>query len=96
MHEIDALFKTFNPDCNDVLSMAQRELASFFAAVTRLFGDGVAELSAEDWLQEVEAANPLPASRRDWRQITLRACQRLASRMNSVSQTNTYATELCR
>ncbi len=62
------------------MRMAQRELAAFFQAVTELFGREQAELSAEDWLQEVEASGTLPASAREWRQITVKVIAQLAER----------------
>ena len=66
--------------CGELLSMAQRELASLFKAVSELFGAEQAELSAEDWLQEVEASRALPASTREWRQITVKVIAQLANR----------------
>jgi len=39
--------------CADLMTMAERELSAFFNAVTQLFGSEQAELSAEDWLQEL-------------------------------------------
>jgi len=41
----------------------------------------LAQLSAEDWLQELTAIDALPASAREWRLITARASTRLASRL---------------
>jgi hypothetical protein len=35
------------------MTMAERELSAFFNTVTQLFGLEQAELSAEDWLQEL-------------------------------------------
>ena len=70
--------------CGELLSMAQRELASLFKAVTELFGAEQAELSAEDWLQEVEATRTLPASTREWRQITVKVIAQLANRCGEV------------
>lgn len=66
--------------CTQLLSMAQRELAALFKAVTELFGREQAELSAEDWLHEVEESHTLPASAREWRRITVRVVARLANR----------------
>jgi hypothetical protein len=70
-----------NPRCSDFLTMAERELAAFFGAVTELFGAEQAEHSAEDWLHELEKVNGLPASIREWRLITTRVATRLASRV---------------
>jgi hypothetical protein len=65
--------------------MAERELSSFFNAITQLFGAEEAELSAEDWLQEVLEVDGLPASTREWRLITAKASTRLASRVGTSS-----------
>jgi hypothetical protein len=66
--------------CGELFSTAQRELASLFKAVTELFGQEQAELSAGDWLREVESARSLPASAREWRQITVRVIATVAGR----------------
>jgi hypothetical protein len=77
-----------DPICGDLLTMAERELTAFFNAVAKLF----AEISAEDWLHELEAIddsqiddlriNDLPASTRQWRLLTVKVMARLASRVN--------------
>jgi hypothetical protein len=71
-----------NPACSDQ-TMAERELAAFFSAVTELFGPEQAVLSAEDWLHELVARNCLPTSTRDWRRITVEASAQHASRANA-------------
>jgi hypothetical protein len=63
--------------CGDLLTMAERELASFFRAVTASFGSEQAEVSAEDWLRELAAIHDLPASTREWRKLTIKASARL-------------------
>src|SRR5215472_4316362 len=68
-------------DCAGFVPLAEQELAAFFNAVTELFGSELAQLSAEDWLQELIAIDALPASAREWRLITARASTRLASRL---------------
>ena len=68
--------------CAELLNMAQRELAAFFRAATELFGAEQAELSAEDWLHEVEVGAALPASIREWRQLTIKVIAQLAQRCN--------------
>jgi hypothetical protein len=73
--------KQFNPRCADLMTMAERELSAFFNAVTQLFGLEQAELSAEDWLQELIEIGALPASAGDWRLITAKASTRLARRV---------------
>ena len=68
-------------DCAGLILMAERELAAFFNAVTELFGSELAQLSAEDWLQELTAIDALPASACEWRMITTKASTRLVSRL---------------
>ncbi len=70
--------------CAELLDMAQRELTALFRAVTELFGTEQAELSAEGWLDEVEGRDTLPASAREWRQITVRVIAQLAERCGQV------------
>jgi hypothetical protein len=47
------------------MTMAERELSAFVNAVTQLFGSEQAELSAEDWLQELIEIDGLPFSTRE-------------------------------
>lgn len=68
--------------CADFMTMAERELSAFFNAVTRLFGPEQAELSAQDWLQELSKINDLPNPSRDLRAITTKVSTRLASRVS--------------
>jgi hypothetical protein len=70
-------------DCAALTAMAERELSAFFNAVTDLFGSEQAELSAEDWLHELNESDVLPASAGQWRLMTTRASTRLASRVNA-------------
>jgi hypothetical protein len=74
-----------NHPCPDLMKMAERELSAFFNAITQLFGSEQAELSAENWLQELVDVDGLPTSARDWRLITLNATTRLAGRMTASS-----------
>jgi hypothetical protein len=69
-------------ECAGLIPMSEQELAAFFNAVTELFGSELAQLSAEDWLQELTAIDALPASAREWRLITARASTRLAGRLH--------------
>ncbi len=71
------------PPCSDLMTMAERELSAFFKAVTQSFGSEQAELSAEDWLQELSGIDGLPASAREWRLITAKVSTRLASRVSA-------------
>ena len=81
-----ALNKLSNPPeiydhvCATLVETAEKELAAFVSAVTRLYGAEQAELSAEDWLQELSANQNLPASGKELRRITVNASARLASR----------------
>jgi hypothetical protein len=74
-----------NSGCADLKTMAERELSAFFNAVTQLFGSEQAELSAEDWLQELIEIDGLPASAREWRLITAQVSTRLAARVSASS-----------
>jgi hypothetical protein len=77
--------KTSTPRCVDLMTMAERELSAFFNAVTQLFGSEQAELSAEDWLQELIETEGLPNSAREWRLITEEVSTRLPNRVNAPS-----------
>ena len=77
--------KASNHPCPDLMTSAERELSAFFDTVTQLFGSEQAELSADDWLQELIEIDALPASAHEWRLITLKASTRLASRVNPSS-----------
>jgi len=77
--------KNSDSPCADLVTMAERELSAFFKAVAQMVGSEQAELSAEDWLQELIEIDGLPASTREWRLITAKASTRLASRVNASS-----------
>ena len=80
-----------NPDCTDSMSNAEGELAAFFGAVKELFGSELAELSAKDWLRQLEATDDLPASTPEWRKLTAKASLCLAHRVNALYQTTEFA-----
>jgi hypothetical protein len=82
--------KKSNPHCADLITTAERELSAFFNAVTQLFGSEQAELSAEEWLQELIKIDGLPATTREWRLITVKVTTRLPGGVNASS----LATEL--
>ena len=64
--------------------LAERELSSFLAAVTELYGAEQASLSAKDWLDESELVDEPPLStERNWRAVTIAASARLASRLSA-------------
>jgi hypothetical protein len=77
--------KNSNPSCADLMTMAERELSAFFNAVTQLFGSEQAELSAEDWLQELIEIDGLPTSAREWRLITAKISTRLPNGVKASS-----------
>jgi alkylhydroperoxidase/carboxymuconolactone decarboxylase family protein YurZ len=81
-----------NHGCADMVNMAEHEFASFFKAMTELFGAEQAELSAEDWLRELDAISGLPSSTREWRRITVKVSTRVAARVNASSKSGTYQT----
>ncbi len=63
--------------------LAERELSSFIAVVTKLYGPEQARLAAEDWLDESELMDSPPRSEaRNWRAVTIAAAARLANRVN--------------
>jgi plasmid stabilization system protein ParE len=74
--------KNYEPACGDLLTMAERELTSFFTAVKALFGSEQAEAAAKDWLHELMAISDLPASTHQWRLFTVKVMARLANRVN--------------
>ena len=64
------------------IHLAEHELSSFIAAVTKLYGREQANLSAEDWLDESELIDSPPRSEaRNWHAVTIAASARLASRL---------------
>jgi len=63
--------------------LAERELSSFVAAVTELYGAGQARPSAEAWLDESELMDSPPRSEaRNWRAVTIAAAARLAGQVD--------------
>ena len=64
------------------MHLAERELFSFLAAVTELYGSEQALASTEDWLDESELMDSPPRSEaRGWRAVTIAASARLANRV---------------
>ena len=63
--------------------VAERELPSFIAAVTELYGPEEARLATNEWLEESELMDSPPRSEmRDWRAVTIAASARLARRIS--------------
>jgi hypothetical protein len=75
-------------DQADLCRSAGRELGAFLTAVAELFGPDEVEHTAEDWLDELESQETLPASMH-WRSITIAAAARLAHRMSAGVAVNT-------
>jgi hypothetical protein len=64
--------------------LAERELSSFIAAVTELFGPDEAKHAAKGWLDESDLMDSPPRSEaRDWRSVTIAASARLADRVDA-------------
>ena len=73
-----------NSICEEQMLLGERELFSFLAAVTELYGSGEARISAEDWLEESDRIDvPLLSARRDWRAVSIAASARLAGRIDA-------------
>jgi hypothetical protein len=65
--------------------LAERELSSFIAGVTELYGPEQARLSEKDWLDESELMDSPPLStNRRWRAVTIAASARLAGRLSII------------
>jgi len=76
------------------MNVAERELGAFISAVTELYGPDQATVSADDWLDELESLDTLPASvGREWRLITIAAATRLASRLMKLDNDATCVME---
>jgi hypothetical protein len=67
--------------CGDLEILAEQEFSAFFSAVTELFGSEQAELSAEDWIQELASVNVLPDSSDEWRRLSIKVSAQLAKRV---------------
>lgn len=59
-----------NPDTS---GDARREFAAFFHAVLEQYGPESAYRSAEAWLRKLAASSTIPASAREWRQLSIEA-----------------------
>jgi len=56
------------------IRLAKREFSAFLSAVKELHGPEQAQLSAVDWLDELELMDSRPESTsRDWRAVTIAA-----------------------
>jgi hypothetical protein len=81
-----------NSICKEQTQMAEHELSAFISAVKELLGPEQAQLSAVDWLDELELMDSLPGSTsRDWRAVTIAASARLANRLNAGPHDRSFA-----
>jgi hypothetical protein len=76
--------------CNSIYEeqaqLAERELSSFIAAVTELYGPEQARLSEKDWLDESEVTGtPSLSTESQWRAVTIAASVRLADRLSAIA-----------
>ncbi len=68
----------------DVMLYSENELAALYNAVLNLFGPEQAQLTAEDWLRELQVMEwPADSLTPNWRQPTMAAVQQLADRLGS-------------
>ena len=80
--------------CKEQTLMVEREFSAFIGGVKELFGPDQAQLSAVDWLDELELMDMQPGSTgRDWRAVTIAAAARLANRLNAGSHDRSPFTE---
>ena len=101
MHELQRILANgrtmdANPNCDNPMTMAEREFVAFTRAVSELFGPECAKSSAEDWLNEVASMECLPGPQSpEWRLVTVGALARLAIRMSVALRcpSSTYSTD---
>ena len=88
--------KTFSTlSCKEQMQMAEREFSAFISAVKELFGPEQAQLSAVDWLDELELMDGRPGStNRHWRAVTIAASARLANRLNAGPHNRSFAEDV--
>ena len=84
-----------NSICKEQMQMAEREFSAFISAVKELHGPEQAQLSAVDWLDELELMDSQPGStNRHWRAVTIAASARLANRLNAGSHDRSFAEDV--
>ena len=75
--------------------MAEREFAAFISAVKELLGPDHAQLSAGDWLDELELMDSHPGTtNRHWRAGTIATSARLANRLNAGQHVRSFAEDV--
>jgi len=73
-----------NSICKAQTQMAERELSAFISAVNQLFGPQQAQISALDWIDELDLMDSQSGfTSRAWRAVTIAASVRLANRLNA-------------
>lgn len=71
---------------------AERELSAFISAVTELFGPEQAQVSTDDWFEELSLMDkPFRPKERKWRAVTVAAAARLANRLNTATHPRIYS-----
>ena len=84
-----------NSTYTDQMHREESELSAFIGAVTELFGLEQAQLSAVDWLDELELMDGRPGStNRHWRAVTIAASARLANRLNAGPHDRSFADDV--
>lgn len=82
-HALIKGLENYNAACADLIKMAEQELAALFNTVKQLFGAHQADLSAEDWLHELNTTSGLPTSAREWRLLSVKVVARIARRLEA-------------
>jgi len=80
--------------CKKQMQMAEREFSAFISAVKELLGPEQAQLSAVDWLDELEMDSQPRSTSRDWRAVTIAASARLANRLNAGPHVRSFAEDV--
>jgi hypothetical protein len=84
-----------NSICKEQMQMAEREFSAFISAVKELLGPDQAQLSAVDWLDELELMDSQPGTtNRHWRAVTIAASARLANRLNAGPHDRSFAEDV--
>jgi hypothetical protein len=77
------------------IRLAEREFSAFISAVKELLIPDQAQLSAVDWLDELEFMDGQPGStRRHWRAVKIAASARLANRLNVRPHDRSFAEDV--
>jgi hypothetical protein len=77
------------------IRLAEREFSAFISAVKELLIPDQAQLSAVDWLDELELMDGQPGStRRHWRAVKIAASARLANRLNVGPHDRSFAEDV--